>query len=282
MDIFRNYISVILNGVHMREEERRDFEDEILDHLNMLKKEYMEQGYSEEEATGQAIQKFGETEDINKKYKKTFSPYHRMLQSLKPKAILKESLQWAFCLAATFILSLSINSFAFAGTQVMQSSMQNTLFEGQRLIENKMVYHYSTPKRGDIVIINEEEKKGIIETYLSNAKDIIERFQSKPVEEEGRLIKRVIGIPGDVIDIKNGNVYINDELYQEGYVKGKTDPNSTEFPITVPEDKYFVMGDNREVSLDSRDLGMFRIDQIEGKAVLRLWPLDKFGSVSNK
>lgn len=281
MDKFSSYISVVLKGVHMSDVARKDLEDEILDHLEMLKNEYKNEGFSEDQAELKATQTFGATDDINKKLKKVNAPYNRFISALKPKAILRESFQWAVCIVATFIISLSINSFAFAGTEVKQCSMQNTLFEGQRLVENKLVYHYSTPKRGDIVIIDEVANKGIIDTFFSNVEDMIDKFSSKQEEDHSRLIKRVIGVPGDHIDIKNGKVYLNGNLLKEAYVKGKTLPNSTEFPITIPQNEYFVMGDNREVSLDSRDIGLIYVGRIEGKAVLRVWPFSQIGSISD-
>jgi signal peptidase I len=159
--------------------------------------------------------------------------------------------------------------------------MQDTLYEGQRLIESKIPYYYSEPKRGDIVIINSELEKGAFKVFVANTKELIESFNKNEEEDNKRLIKRVIGVPGDTIDIKDGKVYINGELYEEAYVKGETYPNSMEFPIIIPEKEYFVMGDNRENSMDSRDIGLISIDKIEGKAVIRLWPLDKFGEISN-
>lgn len=276
MDKFRNYISVMLSGLHINEEKRIDLEDEIMDHLMLLKKEYMDQGLSEDQAEMKAMEEFGKTENINKKFKKVFSPFHMIKQN----QLFKETLQWAVCIIITFIASMSINSFAFAGTQVKQCSMQNTLFEGQKLVEDKIVYQYSSPKRGDIVIINMGDKKDALDTFISNSKEFFKRIVTPKEEEGDHLVKRVIGLPGDEIDIKDGKVYINGKIYNESYIKGKTLPNDLTYPVMLKDHEYFVMGDNREVSLDSRIFGPVKIDRIEGKAVFRVWPLNKLGELS--
>lgn len=94
-----------------------------------------------------------------------------------------------------------------------------------------------------------------------------------------RLVKRVIGIPGDEIDIKDGYVYLNGSILEELYVKGETYSRDKEFPIKVEEDTVFVLGDNREVSKDSRNFGLVKINQIEGKAIFRISPFNRFGFI---
>lgn len=281
MDKFGDYISVVLKGVCMSNVHREEIEEEIRDHLEMAKKELIEAGYTDEQAELQAIQRFGEVKDVKKRFKSVFTPYRRIKDIVNGKRLLKESIQWTICIVEALFISLLIRSYAFASTEVKQCSMQNTLFEGQRLIENKAEYYCSVPKRGDIIIINREAQKGIINTFIANT----EEFFSGPSENEGnerkRLIKRVIGIPGDKINIRDGKLYLNGNCCNESYVKGATYPNNMKFPIAVPEKSYFVMGDNRENSMDSRNIGFIKIDEIEGKAVLRLWPLDEFGSISN-
>ncbi|MCQ6557832.1 signal peptidase I [Paenibacillus mendelii] len=170
------------------------------------------------------------------------------------KSWLRETRDWVVSLSVAVIAALLIQNYAFAQTEVRNVSMQSTLFAGQRLIEDKITYRFEQPDRGDIVIINGPES-------------------------ELRLIKRVIGLPGDVIDMKDGQIFVNGTLTEESYVKGSTYPNGLEVPYQVPEDKLFVMGDNREHSTDSRELGPISISSIEGRAIFRLWPLDKFGGL---
>ncbi|UVI32581.1 signal peptidase I [Paenibacillus spongiae] len=167
---------------------------------------------------------------------------------------LKEVREWVLSLSVAVIVALLVQNYAFAQTEVRNVSMQSTLFAGQRLIEDKITYRFEQPDRGDIVIINGPES-------------------------EQRLIKRVIGLPGDVIDMKDGQIYVNGTLTEESYVKGSTYPNGLEVPYEVPEGKLFVMGDNREHSTDSRELGPISVSSIEGRAIFRLWPLSKFGTL---
>lgn len=275
MDKFGDYISIILNGVFVSNARKKELEEEIRDHLEMQKRELIEEGYSEEQAELKAIQSFGEVEDIRHRFKSIFTPYRRLRDTVNEKKILKESIQWTVSIVVALMISLSIRSYAFAATEVRQCSMQNTLYEGQRLIDSKVEYYYSGPKRGDIVIINQEAEKGAYNIFISNTKEVIEKFYKNEGKDKERLVKRVIGLPGDKIDIREGKVYLNGDYYNEPYVKGITLPNDMKFPVTVPKNEYFVMGDNREVSLDSRDIGFIGIDEIEGKVILRLWPLDK-------
>jgi signal peptidase I len=168
---------------------------------------------------------------------------------------IRELRDWCVTLGIAITAALLIQNYAFAQTEVKNISMQKTLVDGQRLIEDKISYHFETPHRGDIVII------------------------SGP-ESDKRLIKRVIGLPGDVIDFTDdGHVLVNHTALQEPYVKGLTYSNGMELPFTVPAKTVFVMGDNRENSQDSRMLGPISMSSVEGRAVFRLWPLSKFGQL---
>lgn len=178
------------------------------------------------------------------------------IQSEQPpkKKWVRELRDWVVSLSIAVVAALLIQNYAFAQTEVRNISMQETLYEGQRLIEDKITYRFTTPDRGDIVIINGPET-------------------------DKRLIKRVIGLPGDVLDIRNGSVYINDVLLDEPYVKGETHPDILPVPYEVPADTVFVMGDNRMRSEDSRSLGAIPLTSIEGRAIFRLWPLNMFGVI---
>ncbi|WP_010250016.1 signal peptidase I [Acetivibrio cellulolyticus] len=279
MGKFEDYIGVILKQRHISKIQRAELEEEIRDHLEMIKKELIDEGYSEKQAEAIAVKRFGEAEDIKKRFRNVFTPFRMFKDAIGQKRLLVESIQWATTFVVAILVSMTIRSYAFAATEVRQCSMQSTLYEGQRLIESKIEYYYSEPQRGDIVIINDEAETGVISTFVANTKEFIDKVFKK--DEKYRLIKRVIGLPGDEIDIKDGKVYINGELYNEPYVKGSTSPKDMEFPIKIPDNEYFVMGDNRENSMDSRDFGLISNDKIEGRAVLRLWPLDKVGGIYN-
>lgn len=131
---------------------------------------------------------------------------------------------------------------------------ENTVFAGHRLIENKISVRFNEPDRGEIVIINDP--------------DLPER-----------LIKRVVGLPGETIHIANGEVWIDGTRLEEPYVKGKTYPSTLSMPYTIPEDHVFVMGDNREHSMDSRSMGAIPLAHVEGTTAFRVWPLSAFGSL---
>ena len=154
------------------------------------------------------------------------------------------------------ILTAVVISFV-RPTIVKQTSMQDTLNPNDYIIMYRRAYSGDKePKRGDIVI-----------------------FKSELQDENGKdklLIKRVIGLPGDKITINDGKVYINDKEYDESYLKdGYTTGSVNNFK--VPKGEYFVMGDNRVVSIDSRysEVGCIKKDAIKGRAVLRLFPFTK-------
>ncbi|MBQ0005207.1 MAG: signal peptidase I [Clostridiales bacterium] len=158
------------------------------------------------------------------------------------------------------VLLASAVLFFVKPTIVKQTSMQDTLQPNDYIIMYKRAYVKEPPKRGDIVI-----------------------FQSELTDEKGRaklLIKRVIGLPGDVITIKDEQLYINGEKYKEEYIKDGITPGAIA-NCTVPEGRYYVLGDNRVVSVDSRyeEVGCVKLSQIKGKAVLRLFPFNKIGKL---
>jgi signal peptidase I len=196
------------------------------------------------------------------------------------KTLLREVWEWIVVFAAAFILVALLNTTVFATTQVRQTSMQDTLMEGQHLFIEKITYLFGGPARSDIIVFIEDQyPKNYIDRVKVFFTDVSQVFV--PVEDKTnvRLVKRVIGIPGDEIDIRDGSVYRNGERLEEPYVKGSTYTREVIFPVKVPEGKYLVFGDNREVSKDSRTFGLIDRSQIEGKAVFRFWPFNKFGTV---
>lgn len=144
-----------------------------------------------------------------------------------------------------------INSKVFATVIVEQRSMENTLYSGQKLILDKLSYNFVEPKRGDIIIFLENEQTGtIIDDTVMFINNIKSKIENTDVDK--RMVKRVIGIPGDQINIKDGYVYINGEKLNEPYTKDQTFSGERNLPINVPNYKLFVLGDNRTVSRDSR------------------------------
>lgn len=153
-------------------------------------------------------------------------------------------------------------TFVGQRTSVSGSSMEPTLHHGDQLILDKLSYHFSEPERFDIIVFP---------------------FQ---YEEKTYYVKRIIGLPGETVQIDlSGNIYINGEILEEDYgLEPINFPGLAQEPITLGEDEYFVLGDNRNNSSDSRDpsVGNIKRDDIMGKAWVRIWPLNKFGVLKHQ
>jgi len=204
------------------------------------------------------------------------------LKQEKKKSTVREIFDWILLIIAAFLIASVIQSELFALTEVNMSSMRDTLSPGDKLIMNKLSYAFSEPKRGDIIIfLKDEPVNGIIGRAKIYITDIIKKFNGE--FRSNRLIKRVIGLPGDEIEIIDNVIYINGEAIEEDYAR--IDPvqgivlNGNMEKIKVPENKLFVVGDNRGYSSDSRSFGCIDISWVEGKAVFRIYPFDKIGVV---
>lgn len=171
----------------------------------------------------------------------------------------KEMIEWAKTILYPIIIALIITIF-IRPTIVKEFSMYPTLQENNYLILNKVVYMIGEPKFQDIIVF-----KSSLETDNGKKKN---------------LIKRVIGVPGDTLEIKNGIVYRNGKALKEPYVNGGYTPENLA-PTVIPKGKLFLMGDNRPNSIDSRDerVGLVNIDSVVGKAFLRLFPFNEIGLV---
>lgn len=166
--------------------------------------------------------------------------------------------EWAKALVSAMVSAFVILQFVVP-TSVSGSSMEPNFSNRDYLLVNKQAYvHTGKPKRGDVVV-----------------------FQSQLKDDEGqekKLIKRIVALPGELVSVENGKVYINGEELKESYTKdGYTD--GTVYTVRVPEDSYFCMGDNRAGSRDSRDLavGFVKKSEIVGRVVFRLYPFDEIG-----
>lgn len=192
----------------------------------------------------------------------------------------KEVLKWVFVVILSVIIALILKAYVFEWVIVDGQSMENTLYNKQVLFINKIGYKYSKPERGDIVIIRIKEGN---QDYISVVKKVPAVASILPNRDEINYIKRVIGLPGDVIDIIDGYLYVNEVRLDETYIKGVTNDNGCEFPLVVPANSYFVMGDNRENSRDSRQsgVGFIKFEKLKGKATFRISPLKEFGSIYN-
>lgn len=198
------------------------------------------------------------------------------------KTVIKEIKSWIFSILGAIIIAGLVNSKVFAKVRVQQSSMENTLLTNEQLVVDKLSYNFAEPKKGDIIIFHENKERGTIaEDTLEMVDNIISIFNNNnnSIEKDDRLIKRVVGVPGDEIDIKDGHLYLNGKKLEESYVKGETIKREFKLPIQVPENKLFVLGDNRMISKDSRIFGLIDYKQVEGKAIYRVYPFNHVGKV---
>ena len=208
----------------------------------------------------------------------------------KGKNVKREILEWLVSIVIAVVMAFVVRTYLFTFVSVSGGSMDNTLADGQKLVASRFNY---TPEQGDIIVFTPD------------------------MHPDTPYIKRVIATEGQTVDIDSrGVVYIDDKVYDEEYIKNTTVLNGdVQFPITVPEDCVFVMGDNRQGSHDGRSLdvssvkenpsaedtktpvrvyndngtvsveeeylyyGCVHEDDIMGKAVLRFWPFDKFGGL---
>ncbi len=156
-------------------------------------------------------------------------------------------------IALAILIFLAIH-FTVQTYQISGPSMQNTLHDGQFVLVNKVAYLFHVPERGDVIVLHE------------------------PDQPSRDLIKRVIGLPGDTIRLDSTDVTINGVQLNEPYITQKH--NYVAETVTVPANDYFVMGDNRPISLDSRSFGFVPKSYIVGKAILVLWPLSQWQSLN--
>jgi signal peptidase I len=201
----------------------------------------------------------------------------------KKKGRTNDFMDWLVSFGVALFVALFIVSNIATVTQVKELSMEPTFQSDDRVVVYKLGYMISEPRRGDVVILNKNPvKKGLLVNMVNEMQEVMNsiNYRLNRDSEKNILIKRVIAVPGDRLQIKDGQVYINGELLQEDYVNGETQTAALGIEeVVVPKESVFVMGDNRGNSLDSRNLGFVSFSQLKGKAVYRFFPLDKAGKV---
>ena len=178
------------------------------------------------------------------------------------KKVIKEIITTSLYVLLVLCLSYLFITFVGQRTEVQGSSMEATLSNGDQLVVDKISYRFRDPKRYDIIV-----------------------FPFR-YEDNTFYIKRIIGLPGETIQIDGeGNIWVNGEILEESYGREIIrDPGLAAEPITLGEDEYFVMGDNRNNSSDSRVEAVENIhrNEIIGRAFIRIWPLSKFGILKHQ
>jgi signal peptidase I len=181
-------------------------------------------------------------------------------------------------LLVAFVVALLIKAFLVQAFYIPSSSMENTLKIGDRVLVNKLVYHFHPPRRGDIIVFAdphpaEAQDRGAVSAFVHWLTEGL-GVSSSPDKD---FIKRVIGLPGDTIEMHRGVVQVNGKPLNEPYLNPIQDLRDYG-PVTVPANSLFVMGDNRTNSLDSRfTLGMIPYDKVIGRAFVVVWPPSRVG-----
>src|SRR5271168_1403901 len=163
---------------------------------------------------------------------------------------------WTRDLLIAIGLALVIIVFLYQPVKVEGTSMAPLLSDQERIFINKFVYRFEPIDRGDVIVF----------WY--------------PLDRSKSFIKRVIGLPGETLEIRSGHLYVNGRELEEGYVPASYFDGGSYPPLRIPDDEYFVMGDHRDSSNDSRMFGPVPRQFIYGKAVFAYWPVDHFGSLA--
>jgi len=170
--------------------------------------------------------------------------------------VIKELLNWVIYIIIIVMLTILINTFVGQRTHVIGSSMEPTLSNNDNLIVDKLTYRFRDPSRFDIIVFPFYQEESIY------------------------YIKRIIGLPGETVQILDGHIYINGVLLQEDFGAEEIhNPGMANQPVHLGVDEYFLLGDNRNHSADSRDptVGVRHRNDFTGRAWIRIWPFSDFG-----
>ena len=193
-----------------------------------------------------------------KEYEKPDEKYDDKSRKNSGSDRLLQFLDWLKTFLLVVLIGLFITLFIMQRNTVSGPSMEPTLHDKDQIIVEKISKYFGI-NRGDIITINEKNAG----------------------HPDNLLIKRVIGLPGEKIELKDGKVFINDQVLQEDYlaqdVETQPDPTQNEHVVTLGENEYYVLGDNRLVSKDSRRIGPVHKDQIIGKLLIRFYPFNSIG-----
>lgn len=174
---------------------------------------------------------------------------------------LRNALEWVAVIVGAVVIALLVRNFVVQSFQIPSGSMHSTLIEGDRVLVNRLSYRLHDINRGDVIVFSRPESA-----------------PAGPGEPED-LIKRVIALPGETIEARDGKVYVDGEAINEPYLDSGTTTTNLDEPVKVPEGEVFVMGDNRGNSSDSRFIGTIPEDSVVGRAFAIIWPLSRFSGL---
>ena len=205
---------------------------------------------------------------------------------------IKDILEWAYCIIIALVLAMLFRYFIGTPTIVKQVSMYPTLIQDERLWLNRWGRTTKTlPERGEIITFEEPAKITYSSSEIDNSNPVAQYEEKTGFNwfvhnflEIGKrsYIKRVIALPGEHVEIKDGGVYINGEKLKEDYLQDGivTDVTGVGFTdFIVPENCVLAMGDNRNHSTDCRNFGCIPLEKIESTVAIRIWPLNKWGEI---
>ena len=178
---------------------------------------------------------------------------------MKREDVIREIKEWANSIVVALVLTLIIRTYVVQAFKIPSESMYPTLMKGDKLFVNKYIYRFSPPQRGDIIVFK------------------------YPVDPKKDFIKRLTGLPGETVEIRDGNLYANEKIWKDQMSFGKLYYlNRGPFggpgdKIQVPEDAYYALGDNSANSTDSRFWGFVPKKNVLGKGIFRWWPPNRIG-----
>lgn len=172
---------------------------------------------------------------------------------MKNSPIVREVLDWFKTIIIAVLIALVLRSFVISPFKVSMTSMYPNLQPDDLILVEKLTYRFRDPKPGDVLVFH------------------------SPLGDNKDFVKRLIAVGGDEVEGKDGKIYINKELLQEPYIKSS--PNFSFSPITVEKGKFFVLGDNRDNSLDSRNFGSIERKEIIGRVLFIFWPMSRWAKI---
>ncbi len=186
-------------------------------------------------------------------------------------------IEFPILVISALLIAVFIKTFLFQAFWIPSSSMENTLEVYDRVLVNKLSYRFGDINRGDVVVFDDPNgvptEESVVASVFRNLRESV--GLSTPKSE---FIKRVVGIGGDTVEIRDGELLVNGEPVDEPYLHPRTD--MPDFgPESVPEGSIFVMGDNRNASQDSRVFGSVSEDAVVGEAFVIIWPIDRWGGL---